>query len=276
MKALFAVILSFASVSAMACVSMGSNNRVCPGDRAMVQNAVGKVIGVNPMQRKVSIDFTGEISGHSGVGTYDLNDITVGKGCVQRYCVNQAAIVENAHGTIIGVNPLTQKITINFTGGRSGHVGIDTYNLERVLRANGCYKYFCVGRMASVENASGKIIGFNAKADEVIIDFTGGLSGHSGIQSYKSERVTVGKGCVYGYCVGDTAIVENAVGTIIGLNPESKIATINFTGGRTGHVGLGTYSLERISIGEICIDFSDDQRSSTPADYDNYFGNEEE
>ena len=57
MKALFAVILSFASISAMACVSMGSN-RVCPGDRAIVQNAVGKVIGVNPMQRKVSIDFT--------------------------------------------------------------------------------------------------------------------------------------------------------------------------------------------------------------------------
>lgn len=275
MKALFAVILSFASVSAMACVSMGSNNRVCPGDRAIVQNAVGKVIGVNPMQRKVSIDFSGEISGHVGVGTYDLSDITVGKGCIQRFCVNHTAIVENASGTIIGVNPLTQKITINFTGGRSGHIGIETYDADRVIQAAGCFKYFCVGRTASVENASGTIIAISPRDNKVWIDFNGGISGHVGIESYTSDRVTVAKGCVFGYCVGDTAIVENAVGTIIGINPESKIATINFTGGRTGHVGLATYSLERISIGEICIDFSDDQRSSTPADYDYYFGNDE-
>lgn len=139
----------------------------------------------------------------------------------------------------------------------------------------GCAGYICVGDKVYVQDGDGYVEAVNAITQKISVNFAQGASRYSGLATYGLRSITsVGKGCVYGYCVGDTAVVSDGDGIIVGVDPIMNKATVDFTRGRSRYSGVATYELSQISINAYCLDISgqDPRRSvQTEAEYSYYF-----
>lgn len=72
MKKALLISLFFVGHSAMACLYQ-SDFSVCPGDKVVVEDGDGYVVGVNPIARQVSVDFSRGASRYSGIDTYSID-----------------------------------------------------------------------------------------------------------------------------------------------------------------------------------------------------------
>ena len=131
MKHLFIGVLLLGSFSALACVNQGKMV-ACIGDKAFVSNGDGEIVGVNPVTKKVSIDFNKGGSRYSGMNTYEVGSITIGKGCVSNLCVGDKVIIQKGDGEVVGVNPITKMISIDFDKGRGRYSGLNTYKADQI------------------------------------------------------------------------------------------------------------------------------------------------
>lgn len=103
----------------------------CVGDRATVQWLSGRIVGINPASEKISIYFD-----NGQQDTYSIDRVSIGKGCIQGYCVDDRATIEWLSGKIIGVNPRTNKVSVYFDNGQQ-----DTYDIDRVSINSYCLQY---------------------------------------------------------------------------------------------------------------------------------------
>lgn len=53
------------------------------------------------------------------------------------------------------------------------------------------------------------------------------------------------------FCVGDSAVAENSVGTIIGVS--KKKISVDFTGGSSAKKGIATFDIEKVYAGKGCM-----------------------
>jgi hypothetical protein len=77
----------------------------CFGDLVTYKHFDGVINGVNLKAKKISINFSGGSSKYSGIGTYDLEMLGIGKGCYQGLCVGDLVICRELQGNLISLNP---------------------------------------------------------------------------------------------------------------------------------------------------------------------------
>ncbi|MBD63894.1 MAG: hypothetical protein CME62_01700 [Halobacteriovoraceae bacterium] len=188
-------------------------------------------------------------------------------------CTGDNAIVanmrtaESGDGVVVGVNPRTRKISVDFTNGSSRFGGIGTYNFYEATFGNGCYGGACVGDKGirqngnRVESGDGIIVGINPITEKVSINFSHGTSRFKGIGTYDLDEITIGKGCFAGVCVGDRAVrengnaVESGDGVVVGINPSTGRVAIDFNQGTSRFRGIGTYYVDSITVGSYCVEY---------------------
>lgn len=86
-------------------VRKGCVEAYCANDPAVYKSFDGTIVGINQKQKKVAISFVGGGSLYTGVGTYDIRTVAVGKGCYQGYCQGDRAVSGSVDGVIVAVNP---------------------------------------------------------------------------------------------------------------------------------------------------------------------------
>ncbi len=218
----------FSSLASAACLSQ-AGDRYCTGDPVVVEYLPGEIVGVSLNRQLVSVRFI-----NGAINTYPISDVLIGKGCLGKLCVGEGATVEFLSGEIIAISRAEQKVSIRFTNG-----AIQTYPVDRVTVAQGCLERYCVGDGAVVEYLEGEIIGINRQTRNLSIRFINGAT-----NTYPIERVSIAKGCLDEYCVGDAATVEWLSGEIVAINRYNDSASIRFTNG-----AINTYPISQISIG---------------------------
>ena len=77
----------------------------CIGDLVTYKNFDGVINGVNLKAKKISINFSGGSSKYTGIGTYDLEMVGIGKGCYQGLCVGDQVNCRELQGNLISLNP---------------------------------------------------------------------------------------------------------------------------------------------------------------------------
>ncbi|WPU66840.1 hypothetical protein [Peredibacter starrii] len=184
-----------------------------------------------------------------------------------KICPGDMAVVDYADGKVVGVNPAKKQVSVNFNYGTTNVRGIDTYNIDKVTVKKGCYLSYCVGDSAVVDHADGKVVGINPETQKISVQFDYGVSGVRGIGTYDISRVSIGKGCLNGYCVGDMAVVEYADGEIIGINPWANKISINFNQGSTAVRGVDTYNIARVSVSSLCAEIDGDNSLRSTKDH---------
>lgn len=232
---LFALIFSFAALNnAYACYS-NSDLTICPGNKAVMDSYPGKVIGVNPRTGKVSMQLD---SGY--IRTYNATDITVGKGCFKDACVGKTATMDSYPGKIIGVNAITEKVSIRLDSGY-----VRTYTYKDITIGNLCLKGLCTGDSAVMDSYPGVITGVNRSTGKVTLRLDSGY-----VRTYGMKSITVGKGCLEGVCVGDKAVMDSYAGTIIGIGPFTRKVSMRLNSGY-----IRTYNLNDITVSSYCLDY---------------------
>lgn len=239
LKSLSILTLLSASLSSFACLNDGPAT-ICPGDPVVVDYLQGTVQGINPIRNQASVRFT-----NGAINTYSISRISLGKGCIDSVCVGDPATVDYLSGTVIALNQTNRKASIRFNNG-----AINTYGLSRVTVGKDCLQGYCVGDAATVDYLSGQIVGLNQGTMKVSVRFSNGAT-----NTYSITRVSIGKGCILGYCVGDNATVDWLGGKIVAVNPQREQASIRFTNGQTN-----TYSLSRISTDGFCAEYGSHDR----------------
>lgn len=217
MKRCISLIILSQLSGAFACIDLENRSElitVCTGDKAFTadgnraETGDGVIVGLNPNSRKVSINFDRGTTRFGGIGTYNLDRVTFGKGCYAGACVGDRGIKQNGgsassgDGIIVGINPVSERVSINFNFGTSRYGGIGTYDLNDITIGKGCFAGVCVGDLAFVQNGrraetgDGIVIGVNPVNGKVSVDFNRGTSRFGGIGTYNVTDVTVGEYCV--------------------------------------------------------------------------------
>jgi len=166
---------------ASAC-SRDEQQLICPGDRVVGTNYStskswgGRVQAVNPFRKTVSIHHD-----DGDLHTWDLDNVAIGVGCIQGYCVGDRAVGTNYStskswgGKIVAVNPYRQTVVIRHDDG-----DLHAWDLQNVAIGVGCIQGYCVGDGVVATNYStskswgGKIVAVNPVKGTVSIHHNDG------------------------------------------------------------------------------------------------------
>lgn len=77
----------------------------CIGDLATYKNFDGVINGINLKAKKISLNFSGGSSKYTGIGTYDVEMVGIGKGCYQGLCIGDLVVCRELEGNLISLNP---------------------------------------------------------------------------------------------------------------------------------------------------------------------------
>ncbi len=111
-------------------VRKGCVEAYCANDSAVYKSFDGVIVGVNAKSSLVAISFVGGTSKYTGVGTYTLKTVGIGKGCFQGYCYGDRAVSGSVDGVIVGVNPYRNQVSVQ--GKINGRPVIVTNDLKNV------------------------------------------------------------------------------------------------------------------------------------------------
>ncbi len=138
MKSISSIITAFMVLSSTQATACWDNWgwQVCPKKRATVDQYSGEILGINRSTQMVSIRFD-----DGDIRSYNVLRITIGDGCIfdkagGNYCVRARATVDSYSGEIVGVNPLTEKVSVRFDDGDTR-----TVDLQRVTVDSSCLEY---------------------------------------------------------------------------------------------------------------------------------------
>lgn len=156
------------SGTASACPNRHHDNLICPGDPVVSSNGwVGNVLAINPRNHTAGIRWTINSDGYSvnSRGTYNIDELAIGIGCVAGYCVEDKVVSVNGwEGTIIGVNPYNKKAGVRWHRNSDGYPvnSSGTHDIDDLAIGLGCVAGYCVGDEVVSENGwEGTIIGVN-------------------------------------------------------------------------------------------------------------------
>ncbi len=93
-------------------VRRGCLEAYCANDPAVFKSFDGTIVGINKEKRMIAISFVGGTSKYTGVGTYGLQTVAVGKGCVQGFCFGDRAVSGSVDGSVVGVNPYRNQVAV--------------------------------------------------------------------------------------------------------------------------------------------------------------------
>lgn len=236
--------------SSFACYS-DRDLTVCPGDTAVVNNYLTKIVGVNPRTQQVSARYA------SGtITTANIANITLGKGCAGSACVGNRAVANNYLTTIVGVNKLTNKVSAQYASGT-----ITTLTADQVGIGQGCLKGYCVGDKAVANNYLTRIVGINRIQKTISAQYASGT-----ITTLPVVNASIGKGCIDGVCVGDQAVVNNYNVRIVGVNPFYKKVSAQYASGT-----ITTVDINNVFVSNYCLDYDSNSRVrniSNPIDFE--------
>lgn len=183
------------SIQAIACPNRTADKLLCPGDTVYPYDFIrgsGSVIGVNPVQRKVSVrdDLNG-----STVYNYQINQVAIGTGCFENYCVGDKVFGNDfirGDGRIVGVNPYTRSVVVrdNLNGST-----LYNYKIDQIGVGFGCLDGFCVGDTVIADDfvrGSGTVVGVNPFSRRLFV--RDNLNG-STLYQYTSDRLTTSAYC---------------------------------------------------------------------------------
>lgn len=166
-----------------------------------------------------------------------------------KICVGDRASANNSDGDIIGISK--NQISLDFTNSSTKNKGVKTFKIDQVF-FNGCLEDICTNNMGVGINDDGEIVGVNPTLKKIAIKLALKKGGYSEIKNFNFKDVTIKKGCLGPYCIGDLVTYENFDGVIAGINFKAKKISINFSGGSSKYNGIGTYDLEMVGIGKGC------------------------
>lgn len=164
-------------------------------------------------------------------------------------CPGDKVVDSNGYvGRADGVNPFQHTVSINYGGSSDGIVGIYSTAL-----GYGCLEGYCVGDTAVDANGyRGVIDAVNPYNGTVAINYGGSSDGIRNIES-----VSLGLGCVLGYCVGDKVADSNGYrGTIDAVNRFRQTAAVNYGGSSDG-----VSQIQTLSSAEYCSTYGDRERT---------------
>lgn len=150
-------------------------------------------------------------------------------------------------GTVSGVNPFQQTVSINYGG--------STDNIKTITSTAigfGCLEGYCIGDLAVDQRGyRGRIDAVNPYNRTVAINYGGSTDNIEYI-----ENVALGLGCAIGYCVGDTVIDDNGYkGKMEAINRFKETAAVNY-GGSNDNIKR----IRSLSSSEICSTYGDEER----------------
>lgn len=166
-----------------------------------------------------------------------------------KICVGDRASANNSDGDIIGISE--NQISLDFTNSSTKNKGVKTFKIDQVF-FNGCLEGICSNNDGVGINDYGEIIGVNPTLKKIAIKLALKKGVYSEIKNFNFKDTTMKKGCLGLYCIGDLVTFKNFDGTIIGVNLKAKKISINFSGGSSKYIGIGTYDLEMAGIGKGC------------------------
>lgn len=173
-------VLLFVNQQANACHTQ--QNFICPGDKVVDENGyIGRVSGVNPFQKTVSINYGG-----SSDNIKSISSTALGMGCLEGYCVGDFAVDENGYrGRIDAVNPYNRTVAINY-GGSNDNIK----NIESVALGIGCMFGYCVGDGVTDDNGyKGKIDSINRYRGTAGVNYGGSNDNIKRIQVLSSSHI---------------------------------------------------------------------------------------
>ncbi|QDK40921.1 hypothetical protein DOM21_05505 [Bacteriovorax stolpii] len=163
---------------------------------------------------------------------------TQGGDSIFSICSGDRASVNQRTGTVIGVNPRKKQVTIRFESG-----SVETVGIEYVTVNKGCYLKYCADDSGAVMQRAGVIIGVNPVTKMISLRYNSGV-----IETVSAQHVSVGKGCLRGYCVGERAAINTRVGRIIGVNPIKYYISVMLDSGV-----IESVSQEYVAVGKGCL-----------------------
>ena len=161
-------------------------------------------------------------------------------------------------GQAIAVNPYHNQVSVRHDDG-----DLATWNVSDVAVGVGCIQGYCVGDRAVGTNHQireswgGRIVGVNPFRQEIAIYQDDGDT-----VVWAIESVSLGLGCIEGYCVGDQVVATNYntnmsyEGKIVGVNPFRREVAIYHTDG-----DLVAWNIENVSNSRYCADYGAEVRS---------------
>ncbi len=173
----------------------------CVGSRAIILqknvSLVGEFEGFKELSKDQFEVIVGIMNKEKNLKEFyktNFKNITVGLGCYKfkeiEYCNGDQAVYKNFDGVIVGMNPLSKKISLSFIGGTTRYKGVGTYDLAMIQIGKSCLKDYCVGDKALTKNLSGVIIGINPFLESISIQ--GDINQKSTILTSRLKEVTKG------------------------------------------------------------------------------------
>ena len=93
-------------------VRKGCLDAYCANDSAVFKSSDGIIVGINKIKKLIAISFVGGTSKYTGVGTYGMSSVAIGKGCILGFCIGDRVVSASVQGSVIGVNPYRGQLAI--------------------------------------------------------------------------------------------------------------------------------------------------------------------
>lgn len=199
---------------------------------------------------------------------------TASQACISTYqkliCPGDQVVSGNGYvGTVKGINLSTREAEANWTTTPDGyqHDATSTHGLESLALGRGCLNNYCVNdKVVSGNGFVGKIIGVNPYTSSVAVHWSIDPNGYATDKrsTLKLETVSIGHGCVDGFCVGDKVFSGNDFsGIVIGVNPSTKSVGVHWRVDPKGDTTdkRSTHDIKTLSTAEFCEEYGDSVRS---------------
>ena len=163
-------------------------------------------------------------------------------------CPGDKVVDNNGYvGMASGVNPFQQMVSINY-GGSSDNIK----SITSTAIGAGCLEGYCVGDLAIDDNGyRGRIDAVNPYNRTVAINYGGSSDNIKNIES-----ISLGLGCMMGYCVGDKVIDDEGYkGEVDAINRFRGTAAVNY-GGSSDNIKR----IQSLSSSEFCSTYGDHER----------------
>src|SRR5262249_4122334 len=123
-------------------VGYGCMYQLCVGDSAVTSRGqTGKVVGVNPYKKTVSLDLDNYTDDYS----YPIREVLYGFGCASGTCVGDRAASPNGQtGVVIAISPFNGTVALDLDNYTDNYV----YQLSQIFVMNQCLTYSAEVRLS--------------------------------------------------------------------------------------------------------------------------------